>query len=269
MIFKSITSDDTKLEKIVKRLRRGEKFEDIANSIRSNIDIEDPRPSGYLDTSSPSYDEADECGSGGDGEGYDSHNMHRHCAQPSSWTNVTKDDEFITELIELYFTWHHPYFLFFSEQRFRADFSIGRLANCSSLLVNAILATACHYSDRPEAREDVNDEDSIGEHFCKEAKRIFDRGGRRTITTIQALAIIAVRESGVRRDLMGRWYMSLAYRLACDDSYNQVLVPKQIKKNDIDDEAWRITFWGCYHLEMYVLTVYGDAHKIADGLVMK
>ena len=255
MIFKSIASDDTELENIVKRIRKGEKFEDIANSIRSDVDINtSPRPGDYT-ASSPSYDEADEFDSGGDGgtdEAYDSQNMRRPRVRPSSWTKVTNDDEFFMELIELYFTWHHPYFLFFSEQRFRADFSTGRLANCSSLLVNAILATGSHYSDRPEARKDINDGDSIGEHFWHEGKRIFDRGGKRTITTIQALAIISVRESGVGRDLMGKWYMSLAYRLACDDTYNQILVPQQMQKNDIDDEAWRITFWGCYNLEQYV-----------------
>ena len=255
LISKCIASGNIEIDNVVKRLRRGEKFEDVANSIRSKTDMNDsPAHGDYPDSSSPEADEFDSGVDGGTGEGYDSRNMHRPCVLPSSWTNVTNDDTFIKELIDLYFTWHHPYFLFFSEQRFRADFSTGRLSNCSSLLVNAILATACHYSDRPEAREDINDEDSKGEHFWAEGKRIFERGGKRTITTIQALAIISVRESGMGRDLMGRGYMSLAYRLACDDKYNQILVPKQMQKNDIDDEAWRITFWGCYNLETYVIS---------------
>lgn len=259
VIFKSLAStDDAELENIVKRLRRGEQFEDIANGIRS-VETVPSVPANYstgsgadcMDPSSPSNDEGEELDSGG--ERVDrAQNIQGPCVRPSSWTNVTEDDYFVLELIDLYFTWHHPFFHFFSEQRFRADFAAGSLANCSSLLVNAILATGCHYSDHREAREDPSDQATVGEHFCKEGKRIFERGGKRTITSIQALAIMAVRESGCGRDLMGRWYLSLAYRLVCDSSYNQILVPQQMQKNAIDEEAWRITFWGCYNLETCV-----------------
>lgn len=251
-------SEDAELENIVKRIRRGEKFGDIANEIRSAVSnpggsaaADDSGDSGgdYLDRSSPSNDEGglEELDSGA--ERSDGQSLQVPYVRPSSWTNITNDDSFVIELIELYFTWHHPFFLLFSEQRFRADFATGRLANCSSLLVNAILATGCSYSDRPEALEDPNNPDTVGEHFGKESKRIFERGGKRTITTIQALPVMAIREAGVARDLMGRWYLSLAYRLVCDSSYNEILVPQQMQKNDIDEEAWRITFWGCYNLE--------------------
>jgi len=263
VIFRSLAnSDDAELENIVKRIRRGEHFGDIANEIRSAMGKPDSNAgtggSGgdFLDGSSPSNDERDleELDSGA--ERSDGQSLQGPYVRPSSWTNITKDDSFVMELIDLYFTWHHPFFHLFSEQRFRADFATGRLANCSSLLVNAILATGCSYSDRPEALEDPNNPDTVGEHFGKESKRIFERGGKRTITTIQALPIMAIRESGVGRDLMGRWYLSLAYRLVCDSSYNQILVPQQMQKNDIDEEAWRITFWGCYNLETYVTSTY-------------
>ena len=246
-IFRSIASSGSdELETIVKRIRTGENFEDIASGIRASSEVSSSYRGMEFESSGTSQDEGEDSGDKGRDESPDSHQL----PLPSSWTNVTNDDEFVVELIELYFTWHHPFFLFFSESRFRADFATGRTANCSSLLVNAILSTGSHYSDRPERRADLDDEDSIGEHFYKEAKKLFESGGKkRTITTIQALPIIAVRESGMGRDLMGRWYLSLAYRLVCDPSYNKVLVPEQIEEQHIDEEAWRITFWGCYVIE--------------------
>ncbi|KAF8471213.1 fungal-specific transcription factor domain-containing protein [Kalaharituber pfeilii] len=243
-IFRTIASskDDGQLESIVKRMRTGERFEDIANSIRATVGHLESHPERLSHSSS--NDDAEQ-----DSDPIESVSQLGALVRPSFWTNVTKDDNFIMELIDLYFTWHHHLFHFFSEHRFRADFAAGRLSNCSSLLVNAILATGCNYSDRPEARKDPNDKDSIGEHFSEEAKRIFDKGGKRTITTIQALPVMAVREAGMGRDLMGRWYFTLAYRLVRDPSYNELLIPAQLQKNEIDEEAWRITFWGCYQLE--------------------
>lgn len=252
VIFRSLaSSSDADLEKIVKRIRRGENFGDIANQIRSTLNSPGSTSgarSEYIDLSTSSNDEGEDLESSGEPGDV----LTGPCVRPSSWTNVTDDDSFVLELIELYFTWHHPFFHLFSEQRFRADFSSGKLANCSPLLVNAILATGCSYSDRLEALANPQDKNSVGEHFGKEAKRIFEKGGKRTITTIQALPIMAIRESGCARDLMGRWYLSLAYRLVCDPSYNGILVPQQIQKNNIDEEAWRITFWGCYNLETCV-----------------
>lgn len=272
-IFLSIaSSNDAELESIVKRIRTGENFEDIANGIRAGAGAS----GGASDTTTPgssstggdspdqgsgaSTDETDEAGPLGrpcldkseESQSQPGGHDGTLAVRPSSWTDVTDDDAFVLELVDLYFTWHHPFFHLLSESRFRADFATGRLVNCSSLLVNAILATACSYSDSPGARLDPADDDSVGEHFVNEAKRIFEKGGKRTITTIQALPIMAIRESGMGRDLMGRWYLSLAYRLVCDSSYNQILVPQQMQKNEFDEEAWRITFWGCYNLETYV-----------------
>ncbi|KAI5808027.1 fungal-specific transcription factor domain-containing protein [Peziza echinospora] len=243
-IIKSIAnSDDSGLQEIIKRIRRGERFEDIANGIRP------PKCSpatGSRHLQSPSESDPDS----GDRDRDESPPMAR-APNPSSWTDVTNDDEFVLELIELFFAWHHPFFLLFSESRFRADFASGNRANCSPLLVNAILATACHYSSRPEAKQDPLDEDSTGEHFSKEAKRLLEDGNGRhpPLTKIQALPIMAIRESGAGRDLIGLTYLSMAYRLIRDENHNPLLNPVQKANDDVDAEAWIITFWGCYCLE--------------------
>ena len=68
--------------------------------------------------------------------------------------------------------WVHPSHCFFSEKMFSDDLRNNRTRHCSSLLVNAILAAACHYSDRPEARSDPLDHSTAGDHFFEEAVQL-------------------------------------------------------------------------------------------------
>lgn len=61
------------------------------------------------------------------------------------WTAVVDDDEFISHLISLYFTWVYPYYRFVDQEVFLVDMSSGDLScsYCTPLLVNAILSFAC------------------------------------------------------------------------------------------------------------------------------
>jgi Fungal specific transcription factor domain len=80
----------------------------------------------------------------------------------------------------------------------------------SPLLLNAILAHACQISDWPGARSDPEDPCSAGNHFFVTAKELLDRELERpSVTTVQALALMASREAGCARDARGWLYSGM------------------------------------------------------------
>jgi hypothetical protein len=60
------------------------------------------------------------------------------------WVTVTDDDELVSHLISLWFTWNNPFYNFVHRETFIRDMQAGQLdcKYCSPLLVNAILAEA-------------------------------------------------------------------------------------------------------------------------------
>ncbi|KAM3464013.1 hypothetical protein MY5147_003336 [Beauveria neobassiana] len=177
----------------------------------------------------------------------------------TSWTDVTSDVILITHLLNLYFTYHYPYFTTLPRHLFWRDFAKGRGAvgqsssHCSSLLVNAMLALGCHFTDVPGAFGDSSDTRTKGDHFFAEAKRLIMEGDefeRPRLVTVQALALMSVREAGCAREATGWVYSGMSFRMAQDIGLN-LEVSSNDKKVMTDEEidARRITFWGCFNFD--------------------
>ncbi|CAG8298642.1 unnamed protein product [Penicillium nalgiovense] len=172
----------------------------------------------------------------------------------SRWTEVTDDDSLISHLMTMYFTWHYPFFTTLSKNMFYRDYIHGVSSSyCSSLLVNAILALGCHFSSWQGAFDDPQDLATAGNHFFKEAKRLVlenDEHENAKLCTVQAFALMSVREAGCGREGKGWVYSGLSFRMAFDlglnlDSAN--LGAHNLSEEEID--ARRITFWGCYLID--------------------
>lgn len=169
-----------------------------------------------------------------------------------SWTSVTQDKELILYLINMYFCWHYAYFTTLSREMFFRDFLAGRPSQyCSSLLVNVMLSLGCHFTTRPAARANPDDSATAGDHFFREAKRLMhenDEFETAKVCTVQALALMSVREAGCGREGKGWVYSGMSFRMAMDLGLNvdaPGLSPDSIlDAKDID--ARRITFWGCF-----------------------
>jgi Fungal specific transcription factor domain len=175
-----------------------------------------------------------------------------------SWTTVTQDKDLILHLIKLYFCWHYAYFTTLSRELFFRDFLQGRSTQyCSALLVNVMLSLGCHFTSRPTARANPDDSATAGDHFFKEAKRLMHENDEFAITkvcTVQALALMSVREAGCGREGKGWVYSGMSFRMAMDLGLN-VDAPglshdSTLSAEDID--ARRITFWGCFLFDKYV-----------------
>lgn len=166
--------------------------------------------------------------------------------QTSAWTEVTEDLAFVQHLLELYFCWAHPFYSLFSKDDFLTDMTNGRSQYCSPLLLNAVLSFGCAYSDRPEARMNHHDPSTAGDHFFAEAKRLLAENDTSSLTTIQALAIMGLREASCARDSSGfqlagrsmRMLIELGLHLSSGSS-DDSLDPNEV-------EARKTTFWGCF-----------------------
>ena len=170
----------------------------------------------------------------------------------TSWTTVTQDKDLILHFMNMYFCWHYAYFTTLAKELFYRDFLTGTPSHyCSPLLVNVMLALGCHFSSKPTARADPEDSATTGEHFFAEAKRLLyenDEFANAKLCTVQALALMSVREAGCGRESKGWVYSGMSFRMAGDLGLNvdAPAMNELSKLGDEDIDARRITFWGCF-----------------------
>ncbi|KAI5288685.1 hypothetical protein KEM54_005001, partial [Ascosphaera aggregata] len=172
------------------------------------------------------------------------------------WTNVQAGKALIIHLLKLYFTWHAGYFTVLCRESFERDFYRGHVSQyCSPLLVNAILAIGCHYSSLPGARGNPSDPSTVGDHFFSEAKKLIlenDEYERAKLCTVQALALMSVREAGCGREGSGWVYSGMSFRMALDLGLN--VDPIDLGFHNFTSEELdtrRVTFWGCFLIDKY------------------
>lgn len=174
----------------------------------------------------------------------------------SSWTNVTDDVNLILHLLTMYFTWHYAYFTTLSKNLFYRDFSLGQQPStakrktyyCSPLLLNAMCALGCHFTSHRGAREDAEDSATAGDHFFRECKRLLlenDEHERPRLTTVQALALMSVREAGCGREAKGWIYSGMSFRMSGDMGLN-INTDQLSLSDEAEEDVRRITFWGLY-----------------------
>jgi hypothetical protein len=169
-------------------------------------------------------------------------------SEPSAiWFRQAQDADLVEHLLNLYLSWVHPFYHFFSRELFLKDMGQGRTEYCSAILVNAVMAIACHYSDRPAARTDPHNPMTAGDEFFAEAKRILDSDERSCLTTVQALGIMAIRECSHGRESNGYSYAGRCLRMALELGLHLSAIGTGMRHTEM--EARRITFWSVFNLE--------------------
>ncbi|KAI5839790.1 fungal-specific transcription factor domain-containing protein [Morchella snyderi] len=270
-------SSEDYMRNIVNRLRMKEDIEVIAKYIKEHPPGSEPPPSklgsAESDRSSPLVPREHRESTGSTDEGWTYNNNGRGTTPSSfggsttsvgsppslgsppppdinttvrSWTTVTDDVDFIRHILDCFFIWQHACTPIFSRRRFLEDFIRGRSDFCSSILVNALLALGCAFSDRPGTRTHPEDSTTAGDHFYAEVERLLEiENVQNKITTIQALGILSMRESGYLRDVKGWFYGSLALRAA-----SETLHKSSQDYTEPDLEVWRVTYWGLFNLDL-------------------
>lgn len=167
--------------------------------------------------------------------------------QPSSWFRDPPDPDFIEHLMHLYHSWIHPFHAFLSWDHFLHDMGRGKTDFCSAMLVNAMLAFACHYSDRAAARTDPANPETAGDYFFAEAKRLLDQADSSSLTTVQALGIMSLRETSAGRDSLGYRLAGQCVRMALELGLHLSLVENGVRTSE--GEVRKVTFWAVFNLE--------------------
>lgn len=224
-IFQALSTDE-KVPEILERLRNGEPHRTIVKSLgRSPIeDLETTSPK----TSHHSTFEAADHEMGG--------------TSPSNkWTTVTSDSAVLDHLFQLYFAWIHPVHTLFSEGRFVDSYKRRSKNYCSSALVNAICAMACHLHSVAES--DEVDFVQLGEDFS-DAVRDDMSPEDKTITTVQAFAVMFLIDSARGKGLRASSYLRVA-----TDSLSNVAY----QTSDGFAEVWKNTVRGVQNLNVLVL----------------
>jgi Fungal specific transcription factor domain len=177
-----------------------------------------------------------------------------HPSRPGSpngtWTEVTKDLHLVEHLMALYFCWEYPTFASLSKEHFVTDFRAGIPRYCSSLLVNAMLALGCRFSDLPQSRGDPTDPGTSGDQFFAEAKRLLAEDDHSSLTTIQAIGLMSIREASCGRDTESFYYAGQAIRLAVEAGLHLEVNGQTAEFEQHGGEGVRsATFWGAFALD--------------------
>lgn len=186
-------STDEKVPDILERLKNGETYENIVEWL-GRSPIED------LETLSPHeshhsiYETSD-------------HEMTGISTITAKWTTVTSDTAVLDHLFQLYFAWVHPVHTLFDEGHFVDCYKRQLDDYCSSVLVNAICAMACHLHPTVEG-EDI-DFEHLGTAFSEAVNRDIDPADKH-ITMIQAFAVMFLVDCARGKGLRASTYLRVA-----------------------------------------------------------
>ncbi|KAF5619448.1 nitrate assimilation regulatory nirA [Fusarium sp. NRRL 52700] len=109
----------------------------------------------------------------------------------SRWTSVCEDEALLHSLMEAYFLHIYPAFPFFHKECFVRDLDSESRRFCSNLLVNAVLAHACHATPTIAHRNEHWNPKTLGYTFLAEARRLLElEMSREKITTVQAMLVM-------------------------------------------------------------------------------
>ncbi|KAL5342087.1 hypothetical protein BJX70DRAFT_336429 [Aspergillus crustosus] len=172
-------------------------------------------------------------------------------AQP--WTSIIKDDDLVSRLISLWFTWVHPTCNFIDRNLFIRDMKTGSPSSsyCSPFLVNVILADACSYSDYA-AHGLPSNILSTRTDLYQEAKRLFDKEeGRISLPLVQGLGVLWMCALVIGRDRQG-WITrgQLKYSLQELSQTSAHLLSDPGLSSNCMAKVVNYTSWGLFNLAM-------------------
>ncbi|KAE8401005.1 pathway-specific regulatory protein [Aspergillus pseudonomiae] len=189
------------------------------------------------------------------------------------WTTVTNDDNLVSHLVSLYFTWDYPFYAFVDQKAFIRHMTLGNVDSdlCSPFLVNALLANACYYSQYSEAYVVPGDVASKGRNFLAEAERYLpshqlEKGGGIRLASLQGALLLYERYAMSGEDDLGYTMLNLAIEMA--EALGIInREPLNLSKLQLSDEmitSVQRTAWGVFQVDTVVHTNFLKPSRVSS-----
>ena len=106
------------------------------------------------------------------------------------------------------------------------------------------------FSDKPEGRADPNDSTTAGDHFFEEAKALLAGRADQSVPTIQALALMSLREASCGQERISLSYTLQSIRMAVESGLHMDCSALPGSTFSCGEREVRAaTFWGCFALD--------------------
>lgn len=165
--------------------------------------------------------------------------------KPSAWTSVCSDDRSMRKLFNVYFLQEYHAAPFFNKDYFLEDMIAKRHEFCSSLLVNAILAMACHSDHSNPNRAEFWNPNNRAYRFLAETRRLWELEAREpNLMTVQATLILHIVYNMNGTDELGYHYLEQAVEMSDSlDLFKSSAVTNRKERNARELTAWVLHGW--------------------------
>ncbi|KAF2871303.1 hypothetical protein BDV95DRAFT_668628 [Massariosphaeria phaeospora] len=178
-----------------------------------------------------------------------------------TWTSVTNDSGLLVLLLSVWHTWEYKYYHFLDWDIFLDDMASGQSEFCSSLLVNALLASASFQCGSIKDRSKPFS-DNIMTGFYKEARRLWElEEGHDNLTRLQAALCIYMVLGKHGRDKVGHAFLVEACRIARDLGLFRLSPTAALRKSHrVPEERWEkvraVTAWALFNFQLSMSFTY-------------
>jgi hypothetical protein len=169
------------------------------------------------------------------------------------------------QILDLYFTWVHPCHTLFNKDIIytlvNGSPHIQKLGGYTTeLLVKAVLSVGCKYSEATS---------NLGDQYFEEAQTIYQENPKPTLSTIQALGVMSLRqimEGNIdsARDLQS---LMMSHIAALQLHHRRPVLNSSDKSELALKHVSEVTFWGCYNLHITLGVILGHPNTLPKSLI--
>ncbi|KAF2703392.1 hypothetical protein K504DRAFT_177266 [Pleomassaria siparia CBS 279.74] len=184
-------------------------------------------------------------------------------ASVRKWTTVVHDDNLLCILMSAWHSWEYKYHHFLDWDNLLDDMSTGQTNFCSSLLINAILASGSFQSPLVRDRSKPFG-DNVATLFYKEARRLWElEEGQDSLPRLQAALCLYMVLGKHGRDKVGHTFLVEACRIARDLGLFRVSSSSSQRPRRVPQDKWEktraVTAWALFNFQLSMSLTYSFA----------
>ncbi|KAL9548642.1 hypothetical protein MBANPS3_005597 [Mucor bainieri] len=166
-------------------------------------------------------------------------------------------------LIRLYFKHFYPFLPLFYKRQLFSTIDHPAMEPVAPLLLNAIYAVASRISPDVRVRSDPASPDTAGDVFFERAEKLLDESyDTPSISTVQALVLLASHQHGAMKSARAWLYSGMAFRMAQDLGLHRNCDHWNIPPEEC--ERRKRVFWCCYVVDRLASAMYGRASTFEE-----